>query len=93
MRSRTIRLAVTGLLALSLSACVQPSVILQCPAIPRTLTEPCVPEPRALATNGDLARAYLDANECVVTQNLKLRAVEELADCRTEKRVISKTGF
>lgn len=86
MPFRTIRRAGTGLLALSLAGCVQPSVILQCPAIPRALTEPCVPELRALVTNGDLARAYLDANECVVTQNLKLRAVAELADCRREQR-------
>ena len=93
MRLRPILPVATGLLALSLTACAAPSVILQCPAIPRALTAECVPEPRPLVTNGDLARALTDSRECVVTQNLQLRAIAELADCRAEKRVISKTRF
>ena len=68
-------------------------MIVQCPPIPRALTAECVPEPRPLATNGDLARALTDSRECVVTQNLQLRAIAELADCRAQKRVISKTRF
>ncbi len=84
MPLRPIRSAGTGLLALCLSGCAAPSVILQCPPIPKALTAECVPPDRPLATNGDLARALTDSRECVVTQNLQLRAIAELADCRRE---------
>lgn len=59
-------------------------VIEQCPAIPVALTEPCALAARDLATNGDLARAYLDATECVDESALKLRAIRELAACRLQ---------
>lgn len=84
MRLRPILPAATGLLALSLTACAAPSVILQCPPIPRALTAECVPEPRPLATNGDLARALLDARECLSVSAIRLQAIRELADCRRE---------
>lgn len=94
MRSRVTRSAVIGLTLLCLSGCAGRSVIVECPPIPKSLTVPCVPEPRSLATNGDLARAYLDAQECVAVSAVQLAAIAELADCRrTEKRVISKSGF
>jgi hypothetical protein len=59
-------------------------VVETCPPIPVALTEPCRPAGRELATNGDLARAYLDALECVDEAELKLRAIRELASCRSE---------
>jgi hypothetical protein len=69
-------------------------VIVQCPPIPRALTTECVPPARQLDTNGDLARGLLDARECLAITGIQLRAIAELADCRrTEKRVISKSGF
>jgi hypothetical protein len=57
-------------------------VILQCPPIPRSLTEVCEPEPRALQVNGDLAQALVDARECLSVSSLRLQAIAELADCR-----------
>jgi hypothetical protein len=60
-------------------------VVETCPAIPVALTEPCAPPARELVTNGDLARAYLDATECVDESTLKLRAIRELAVCRLQK--------
>lgn len=59
-------------------------MILQCPPIPASLTVQCEPEPRPLETNGDLARAYMDARECVALSNLRLAAVRELSGCRSE---------
>ena len=82
MRSRLTPRLVTGLLTLCLTGCATPSVILQCPPIPRSLTEVCEPEPRALEVNGDLAQALVDARECLVVSSLRLRAIAELADCR-----------
>jgi hypothetical protein len=61
-------------------------VILQCPPIPRSLTEVCEPEPRELATNGDLAQALVDARECLAVSSLRLRAIAELAGCRQEPK-------
>ena len=58
-------------------------MVLQCPAIPRALTTECVPPARQLDTNGDLARALLDARECLSISSIQLRAIAELADCRT----------
>ncbi len=66
--------------------------MLQCPPIPRALTTECVPPARQLDTNGDLARAILDARECLSITSIQLRAIAELSDCRrSEKRVISRT--
>ncbi len=85
MRSRMIPLLATGLASLSLTACGSRLVVIeQCPAIPVALTEPCAPPARELVTNGDLARAYLDATECVDESTLKLRAIRELAVCRLQ---------
>ena len=87
MRYRTILLLVTGVASLSLTACAPRLVaIQQCPPIPAALTEPCRPPAREIATNGDLARAYLDAAECVDEAALKLGAIRELADCRADAR-------
>ena len=86
MRSTMIRLLATGLASLFLTGCAGRSVVIQqCPPIPAALTEPCRPPARALETNGDLARAYLDAVECVDESALKLGAIRELADCRATK--------
>ncbi len=82
MPYRPIRPLVTGLASLCLAGCVTPSVILQCPPIPRSLTEVCEPEPRALQVNGDLAQALVDARECLSVSSLRLQAIAELADCR-----------
>lgn len=82
MPSLTIRLLGIGIASLCQIACAGRSVILTCPPIPASLTTPCEPEPRSLDTNGDLARAYMDARECVALSNLRLKAVRELADCR-----------
>ena len=85
MRSRTIPLLVTGVASLFLTACAPRLVVIeQCPAIPVALTETCQPPARAMDTNGDLARAYLDAVECVDESSLKLRAIRELAACRLQ---------
>ena len=86
MQSRLTPRLVTGLLTLCLTGCATPSVILQCPPIPKSLTETCEPEGRALTTNGDLAQALVDARECLVVSSLRLRAVAELADCRREPK-------
>ena len=82
MPSRPTRLLGIGTASAFLTACAAPSVILQCPPIPASLTVQCEPDPRPLETNGDLARAYMDARECVALSNLRLAAVRELADCR-----------
>jgi hypothetical protein len=58
-------------------------IIETCPPIPETLTEECLVPARPLPTNGELARAYLDATECLGEANLKLRAVRSLASCRS----------
>jgi hypothetical protein len=39
---------------------------------------------RDIVTNADLARAYLDALECVDEQNLKLAAIAELSLCQSQ---------
>lgn len=57
-------------------------IVETCPAIPDSLTEECLVPDRPLTTNGELARAYLDATECLGEANLKLRAVRSLAACR-----------
>lgn len=57
--------------------------MLQCPPIPRILTAECEPPARDLATNGDVARALLDARECLAISAIRLQAIRELADCRT----------
>jgi hypothetical protein len=75
-----------GIASLFLAGCATPSVILQCPPIPASLTTPCEPEPRPLETNGDLARAYMDARECVALSNLRLAVIRELSDCREQPR-------
>jgi hypothetical protein len=59
-------------------------IVETCPPIPAALTEPCRPVPREIATNGDLARAYVDAVECVDESALKLRAIRDLAGCRAD---------
>jgi hypothetical protein len=60
-------------------------IVETCPAIPDSLTEECLVPDRPLETNGELARAYLDATECLDQANLKLRAVRSLASCRTRQ--------
>lgn len=57
-------------------------MIVQCPAIPVSLTEHCEPQARELATNADLARAYLEARGCLAEDKLKLAVIRELAGCR-----------
>lgn len=57
-------------------------IVETCPAIPDYLTEECIVPERELTTNGELARAYLDATECLGEANLKLRAVRSVAACR-----------
>lgn len=86
MRSTPTLLLATGLASLFLAGCAGRLVVIeQCPAIPVALTEPCQPPARALDTNGDLARAYLDAVECIDEAALKMAAIRELADCRATK--------
>lgn len=83
MPRQPTRRAAIGLSVLFLTGCAGRSVIVEtCPAIPDSLTEECVVPERSLQTNGDLARAYLDATECLDQANLKLRAVRSLATCR-----------
>lgn len=55
-----------------------------CPPIPANLTEPCAVPDRDIATNGDLARAYIDATECVEESRIKLEAVRALGECRVK---------
>ena len=87
MRSRPTRPLATGLACAFLTACATPSPIIErCPQIPDALTEPCRPTPREIVTNGDLARAYVDAQECVEESTLKLRAIRDLAGCRSERK-------
>jgi len=89
MRLRTISRLGIGLATLSLTACATRSVVVEtCPPIPVNLTEPCRPAGRDLATNGDLARAYLDALECVDEAALKLRAIRELSSCREKAATV-----
>ena len=69
-----------------------------CPPIPANLTEPCAVPDRDIATNGDLARAYLDAVECVDESRIKLEAVRALGQCRVTTReaapaAISESGL
>ena len=90
MRSRPISLAAIGLASLFLAGCATRSVILQCPPIPRSLTEVCEPEGRTLETNGDLAQALVDVRECLSVSSLRLRAIAELADCRKESQAPAK---
>jgi len=59
-------------------------VVKQCPPIPDILTAPCVPPPPRFDTNGDLARAYLDATACLREDAVKLEAIRSLAGCRVE---------
>ena len=73
-------------------------MVVTCPPIPKILTAECEPPARDLSTNGDLARALLDARECLAVSAIRLQAIRELADCRAteaapKKRVISKTRF
>ena len=85
MRSRPTRPLLIGLAAVSLTGCATRSPIVEvCPQIPDALTEPCRPTPREIVTNGDLARAYVDAQECVEESTLKLRAIRDLAGCRAD---------
>jgi hypothetical protein len=55
---------------------------MQCPAIPKSILEPCHPPDREIATNGDLAMAFVEARACLREEWLKLAAVAEMADCR-----------
>jgi len=57
-------------------------IVETCPPIPETLTEECLVPERPLRTNGELARAYLDATECLGETNLKLRTVRAISACR-----------
>jgi uncharacterized lipoprotein YajG len=83
MYSRTTKLLAIGVSTLFLTACAGRSVIVEtCPPIPEILTEACEPPARDLSTNGELARAYIDAIECVDEATLKLRAIRELSSCR-----------
>jgi len=41
-----------------------------------------------MKTNGDLARAYLDALYCLREDSIKLEAVGELAVCRLDDPVV-----
>ena len=80
--------ALTGALCACLmgSGCHSvPPVILACPPIPTSLTEPCRPADRELATNADLARAYLEAKGCLAEDRLKLAVIRELAGCRISR--------
>lgn len=85
---RSTRLKVLpGLMCLCLmgSGCrsVHP-VILQCPAIPQSLTEPCHTPEGEIVTNGDLARAYVESEGCRREDAVKFKAIRELAQCRVE---------
>lgn len=85
MRYSVTRWLRSGLLAgcLTASGCTSVApVILQCPEIPATLTRACEPPARELATNLDLARAYLDEQACRTDLNLRLEAVRAMAGCR-----------
>ena len=78
----------TGLLCLSLlplAGCFTPTVVMTCPPIPAALTEACPVTDRQIATNGDLADAYLEARGCLREERLKLAAIKALADCRTQR--------
>jgi hypothetical protein len=87
MLSRKIQRPAIGLACLFLTACAPRLVLVeQCPDIPAALTEACQPAPREIVTNGDLARAYLDAVECVDESALKLGAIRELSECRADAR-------
>lgn len=75
-----MQLTLIGLALPFLTACVPRwNVIEKCPPIPVVLTEVCTPAARAIETNADLARAYIDALECVDEQNLKLRTIAALS--------------
>jgi len=85
MPPRPTRLLLTGLASLSLTGCAPRLVLLEtCPPIPANLTEPCAVPDRDIATNGDLARAYIDATECVEESRIKLEAVRALGECRVK---------
>jgi hypothetical protein len=91
MPRRPTRRAAIGLSILSLTGCAGRSVIVEtCPPIPDYLTSECVVPERSLQTNGDLARAYLDATECLDEANLKLRSVRSLASCRLGREQLGK---
>jgi hypothetical protein len=79
------RAAIGALCAcLTLSACSSPTILLQCPAIPKSILAPCHPPDREIATNGDLAMAFVEARACLREEWLKLAAVAEMAECRRE---------
>ena len=76
--------AAIGLLCLSLmlSGCSSAPVVLSCPPIPKAILEPCQPPAREIATNGDLALAYVETLACLREDRIKLAAIKALADCR-----------
>jgi hypothetical protein len=76
-------LILTGLALPFLSGCVPRLIVKQCPPIPKSLVTQCVMT-RDIVTNADLARAYLDALECLDEQNLKLAAIAELSLCQSQ---------
>ncbi len=82
------RRAMPGAMFVFLTLCGCRSVapiILQCPAIPESLTTACETPDTDLETNADLARAYVEAEGCRREDRVKLEAIRELADCRVEK--------
>lgn len=58
-----------------------------CPEIPAILTaacSDCLPDDPAPTTNGQLAEAWMACRSCVAEDRLKLAAVRELAECRSD---------
>lgn len=62
-----------------------PPVVMLCPPIPESLTLPCETAGREIVTNGDLARAYVEAEGCRREDAVRLKAIRELADCRVRQ--------
>ena len=61
--------------------------VVTCASIPASLTRDCgrcLPDDPTPATNGELAEAWMDCRSCVNEDRLKLAAVRELAECRSD---------
>ena len=81
------QLTTAGLLLLLLAGCQpRPAIrVVECPAIPASLTRDCGrcgPDEPAPKTNGELAEAWMDCRQCAAEQRIRLDAVRELAGCR-----------
>lgn len=58
-----------------------------CPPLPASLIRDCgrcLPDDPPPQTNGELAEAWLDCRQCVAEQRIRLEAVAELAECRSD---------